>query len=269
LGRMTQFHLPSPASDQQVKEAQLWRGTLCLAYSSSSPAACAAFAGLAAAQGAREVDGALLFNGPFGNRFSACLLDSDGQGRAGAGVTVDPLLSECGGEGFPVVAALQGVVRRCPKGSAEKVAKFYRRMFGFSASVQPFSFSPDEAGGESVGDRSVCTVVGSGPAAGQFLRFVEQEGEEEGEERDTGDHLCIYVEDLEACFLRCQAFGLACVNERFPHLDGQQASAASLTSFRQFRVRRVEGLCGDLLLWQEHEIRSTDHPSFPLKHKCI
>jgi len=73
-------------------------------------------------------------------------------------------------------------------------------------------------------------------------------------EEDSGDHMAIYIGDIEGCFHRAQELGVAWVNPRFPNLDGQACSMENTRQFHQFRVRELRNESGELIHIQEHEV---------------
>lgn len=249
-GPHTQFHMPIDSL------AQVWRGDLVVAYTTEGlVAARRRLEALAAVEANRtrvvckEGEAEVLVQDPWGNRFR--LREGTEAEKAMAALpTRRPNTSESVDLG--VIGLVELFLPVAP-GKAAGLARFYEEVFGFETSAVSRGFS----------------ILGGPVRGAQHITFVEQDAVPE----HTGEHFCMYIGDFEGVCSRCEARGLLYVNPRFPAAD----SAATLEQARLsqgFRILEVhdagegqeggEGGTQQLLLCEEHEIRSASHEKLPL-----
>uniref|UniRef100_A0A7S1A376 VOC domain-containing protein n=1 Tax=Noctiluca scintillans TaxID=2966 RepID=A0A7S1A376_NOCSC len=239
-GPHTQFHLP------QETPAQIWRGTVTIAYTPEGLAGtrmrldefCAS---VCEAVEIRAVCGALAVTGPWGT--FTCREASEMEAAMAKLPTRRPNTDATTRLG---VVGIVAVSLPLASGTAADVARFYEETFGFSAKVS-----------EATGVRQV--VVSGGPVENsQEIRFYELE-EGAAVPSYVGDHFCIYVGDFESCFERCQERGVLYVNPRFTWLDDSK-TLEQAQHWQAFRILEVKSASGDSTLFmEEHEIRSRRH----------
>lgn len=251
-GALTQFHTPSPDNEAYIADAgpQQWRGVISVAYASLTELQ-EAVQRLEQLKGQEhfrdsqlevgpweESQEELHVRGPYGNRFRlhvastalALALGRDGE------------RSRPGSEGSHCVG-MDTLTLEVPVGTAERAAQFYKEVLGCQLATS--------------GD---CGVR-AGPELQQNLRFQEVEGST-GAELD--EHMAIYVADFEGCFQRLLDRGLIWVNPRFVHLDKSTTLEEAL-HYSCFRFKDVVDVStGEKLFELEHEVRNTQHKSWPM-----
>lgn len=183
IGPLCQFHTSCEDDEPYIKKegAQVWRGSMTLAYSSDDSfqkaltrldriIASPPVQGTKASLTRQPGGGSATLSCPYGNRF--ILRPASGEELQGLGeqVGVRP-----GSEGSAVLG-ITSISLPCRPGTAEGICDFYRRVFGFEAAAK--------------GGRGVVRATGGR----QTMEFVEQEGELPAY---TGDHFCIYISDFK------------------------------------------------------------------------
>lgn len=266
----SQLHLPFKRNmlGDPVVEAQAWAGTVEL-WTTEAPdvilARLQADPVLAAAGVAAELlqqPCRLLVRGPWEVRPTwllsaapagfAAALAAAGRGHAG---------------GLAGIVAMPRVTHPCPRGHAQHIAAFYRKVLGVDASL---------AVAEETG---LATAAISFRAADtlplQTLEYEEQEGSPPADAYDQHEvfryHVCLYLdtdEAFERAYRSAEAAGLVWVNERFEGGPIRLQSArtwAEADEVGQFRVKDLrDPSSGALGIVLEHEIRCRRHTSCPL-----
>lgn len=250
-GPLTQFHTPSPANEAYIagSGAQRWRGEIELVYESPESLAAAAsrvavlreaqlFAGTLLAVGSPTEDGSVKISGPYGNAFRLRVATGPELAalRPAAGWRPGSEQSQCIG--------MRGASLLVPPGTAERGAKFYEKVLGFSC--------------QELGPG--LWAVQGGPEQVQQLLLREVEG---ATGKEVGEHMAIYIADFEGSFQRLLQLGLIWVNPRFEHLD-RSTTLEEATEYSCFRFKDVVDLeTRELLFELEHEVRSVAHKSCP------
>ncbi|CAE7562932.1 unnamed protein product [Symbiodinium microadriaticum] len=250
-GSLTQFHTPSPENEAYIAGdgAQTWRGHVELLYDSLESLQAAAtrvaqlrekaeFQGTSLAVGDwNDEQQELWASDAYGNKF-ALRVASNGAAAA-MRVGIRPGTEDC------KVLGIGSVTLQVPPGTAERGAKFYAELLGFSMTREP----------------SAWALLG-GPQSAQRLRLEEHAG---CSGQELGEHLAIYIQDFDACFERLLQRGLIWVNPRFVHLD-KSTNLDEARKYNCFRFKDILDLeTGEKLFELEHEVRSTGHKSCPLR----
>jgi catechol 2,3-dioxygenase-like lactoylglutathione lyase family enzyme len=239
-GPHTQFHLPKETP------AQIWRGTVTIAYTADGLAGARARldefrASVCEAVEIQTVSDALTVTGPWGT--FTCREASEAEALMTKLPTRRPNTDATTRMG---VVGIVAVSLPLASGTAADVARFYEQTFGMHARVS-----------ESNGVREA--VLSGGPVENsQHIHFYELE---EGVPVPdyAGDHFCIYVGDFEGCFQRCEERGVLHVNPRFTWLDDSR-TLEQARHWQAFRILDVKNAAGDSTLFtEEHEIRSRQH----------
>ncbi|CAE7717853.1 unnamed protein product [Symbiodinium pilosum] len=251
-GSLTQFHTPSPDNEAYIagEGAQTWRGHVELLYDSRASLDAAAmrlaqlrekaeFRGtsLAVESWSEELQ-ELRVSDAYGNIFALRVASTEAAGAMSVGVR--PGTDTC------QVLGIGSVTLKVPPGTAERGAKFYAKLLGFTATA------------ESTGTWALL----GGPQSMQRLRLEEHDG---CSGQQIGEHLAIYVRDFDSCFERLLEQGLIWVNPRFVHLD-KSTNLEEARHYNCFRFKDIIDLeSGEKLFELEHEVRSTGHKSCPLR----
>ncbi|CAE7621613.1 unnamed protein product [Symbiodinium sp. CCMP2456] len=250
-GSLTQFHTPSPENEAYIAGdgAQTWRGHVELLYDSLDSLQAAAtrvaqlrekaeFQGTSLAVGDwNDEQQGLWASDAYGNKF-ALRVASNGVAAA-MSVGIRPGTEDC------KVLGIGSVTLQVPPGTAERGAKFYAELLGFSMTREPGAWA----------------LLG-GPQSAQRLRLEEHAG---CSGQELGEHLAIYIQDFDACFERLLQRGLIWVNPRFVHLD-KSTNLDEARKYNCFRFKDIVDLeTGEKLFELEHEVRSTGHKSCPLR----
>ncbi|CAM9209747.1 unnamed protein product [Choristocarpus tenellus] len=190
--------------------------------------------------------------GPFGNKLR---LHSQPGGDKGA------LFDPRGGQ-LPsppsLGLGLAYVHLRARRGTAGGIGRFYRSVFGAEVLESGEAETVGMGGGRRVG-----ALVRTGPS--QHLGFFEVEEGEEAPSSYDGHHVCLYLteECFRSSFLELERMGLIFINPR--RNFGRADTLEKALEERQYRVKDiVDPTSGELLHELEHEIRSTNHPSYPV-----
>jgi len=227
-GPHTQFHCPV---EQPV---QVWRGIITIAYTS---------AGLQrvrerlAALGDVELqlDGeATVLRDPRGNSFRL-RLGTEQEHAMAALPSKRPNTDETLREG--VLGIVELSLPAAP-GTAARLVKWYEKVFSFHSSVE----------------EGCASLVGGPLPASQRIHFVEQADVPPY----TGDHFCFYIRYFEDTFTKCMARQLLYVNPRFTFLDDSR-NLEQAKHWQAFRILEVKDDEDQVLLHEEHEIRSLSH----------
>jgi len=192
----------------------------------------------------------LVVRGPFGNVFKIHTIHK----------VEAEAIRQLGGHsgGSDRMLGIKGVRIFCPTGTCQIISKFYETTFRASTEIQ---------GG-------TCSVLFEGPCK-QSLTFEEVDGVVS----DNYDmdyihqyHVACYVDSREAflsSFAMTQKNGCLFVNPRFQGGPVEFASSETENEARacwQFRIKDIKNpMQEQQVVYQlEHEVRSTDHVSFPI-----
>ena len=189
----------------------------------------------------------LSVSGPSGNQL--CLVE--------AKMSRDEVVAIGGHHGgIGEAIAMPFVELDCQPGTTVGIANFYREILcpGSEAVVRP--------------EEALCVVSIGREGVLQELRFVERNEapsrEDYVERASKAYHLALYVTDFKGAYDRCAEKGLVWVNPRFP--SDSAATWHEAEEQQQFRVLRVtDPETDELCLMLEHEVRSLQHPSCPIK----
>eukprot|EP00587_Corethron_hystrix_P008887 CAMPEP_0113314756 /NCGR_PEP_ID=MMETSP0010_2-20120614/10685_1 /TAXON_ID=216773 ORGANISM="Corethron hystrix, Strain 308" /NCGR_SAMPLE_ID=MMETSP0010_2 /ASSEMBLY_ACC=CAM_ASM_000155 /LENGTH=294 /DNA_ID=CAMNT_0000171097 /DNA_START=104 /DNA_END=988 /DNA_ORIENTATION=+ /assembly_acc=CAM_ASM_000155 len=149
---------------------------------------------------------------------------------------------------------------RVPRGSAEKIAEFYRVVLGAASAVVE-SPGGKEGGFDAVAVVACGTVKEDGRPA-QSLLFRESD---EDIPPSDGHHVTLYVgdcaKDYEDVFANCHQCGVVWINQRF---SDKTENLSGARKWKQFRFKDILDLeTGEKIFELEHEMRSIEHSAFP------
>mmetsp|Transcript_9941 Transcript_9941/g.21864 ORF Transcript_9941/g.21864 Transcript_9941/m.21864 type:complete len:306 (-) Transcript_9941:112-1029(-) len=237
-GPHTQFHMPTATPMQR------WRGVVTIGYTAAGLAEAAeavdnftrGHAGVTVSRG----DGGLYVEAPLG-RFRL---------REGSPVEVAMVrvptkrhqVEETVASGVLGIVEVEVPVE---PGCAASAARFYSSVFGFET--------------ECVEGTSTAYILGGPVLGSQRIAFVETE---DGTPY-LGEHMCLYIDDLEGSFVRADQRSLVYVNPRFLHVDNvfTMEEAKEAQAFRIIQARSEDGTW---IFTEEHEIRSAQNRLCPI-----
>lgn len=253
-GALTQFHTPSPKQEVFIagSGAQCWRGEIELLYKDVEQLQVAskrieALLGLEEFKGSKlsvsqasDRSQGLAVTGPYGNRFVLRISEPERLLALGPSSGLRKGSENCS------IVGLGTITLEVPVNTAEAGAQFYSEVLGF--------------GKERLADGR--WAVSGGPNLSQKLILTETAT---ATDEELGEHMAIYIADFENCFRRLHSLGLIWVNPRFEHLDNATTVDEAVQQ-KCFRFKDiVDTSTGRIIFRLEHEVRSTQHKSCPLK----
>lgn len=279
VGLLCQFHLPSPAvpagKEILTEGPQVWRGEIEVLYSNAAElqASVDRLGKLAGKEGFEKLKcsgvegGAAKVVGPYGNRFALRVAPSEKLGAFSEpnGLlpnmrplpeSLEKMKADPMGRGTgvppsprPTCLGLGDINLEVPIGTASGIGRFYRDYFKFQV--------------EELGP-GTWAVLG-GPENVQRIVFKDTEGASARPTTQSGEHICMYVGDLDGVFTNLKEQDLIWQNPRFKQLDWVD----TLEDCRRDKALRfrdiVDPLDPEKVIFQlEHEVRSIDNIRSPL-----